>query len=73
MPSKTRTEAAAFLTSIRGQYIMAQALTLAINHLSKVEIPYREVSNISDMQFLRDELFSFPAVVEYDFNPRKEE
>ena len=51
-------EAIEFLGSMRGQYIMGQALQLAINTLESVEPEVmRELSNIKDMEFLRDELF----------------
>ena len=50
-----------FLDSLRGQYIMAQALEVAIDTLEKVEPSYmREVSNIEDMKFLREK-FNFPV------------
>jgi len=50
-----------FLASLRGQYIMAQALEVAIDTLEKVEPSYmREVSNIADMKFLREK-FNFPV------------
>ena len=31
-----------------------------IKELEKVPSPYREVSNISDMKYIRDELYNFP-------------
>jgi hypothetical protein len=47
-----------FATSMRGQYILSQALCLAIDKLNEVEPEHmRESSNISDMEYLRDELF----------------
>lgn len=50
-----------FLASLRGQYIMAQALEVAIDTLGKVEPSYmREESNIDDMKFLREK-FNFPV------------
>ena len=52
------TKAQEFLNTIRGQYIISQALGHAIKRLEAVVIPHeREVSNISDMKFLRDNLF----------------
>ena len=54
-----------FQASSRGRFIQAQALYYAIQRLSDVEGSMREVSNISDMQFLLDELY--PGY-EYIFN-----
>jgi hypothetical protein len=51
-----------FAASIRGQYIISQALSLAVKELGEVDEPHREISNISDMQGLLDNLFTmFPA------------
>ncbi len=52
-----------FLNSRRGRYIMAQALTVAIDTLDSVEGVRKEASNIEDMKFLRTELFNFPVPV----------
>ena len=54
-------DAEKFATSMRGGYIIAQALHYGIAALNKVPLPYREVSNIRDMEYLRDTLFDFPA------------
>jgi hypothetical protein len=43
--------------SMRGQLILGQALSLAIKQLETIPVPRREISNIKDMRFLRDELF----------------
>ena len=43
--------------SPRGQYIIGQALEIAVKELSKVEDKLRERSNISDMQFLGESIF----------------
>ena len=52
-----------FAGSIRGQYILSQALCLAIEKLKEVPENRREVSNISDMELLLDNLFPmFKAV-----------
>ena len=57
-------EAIEFLGSVRGQYIMGQALQLAIESLESVAPEVmREISNISDMKFIRDHLFSMGASV----------
>lgn len=53
-----------FLGSMRGQYIMGQALNLAIKALESEEPEHRrQTSNILDMSFLRDELFSLGAAM----------
>ena len=54
------------LNSLRGSYIVSQALCIAIEELEKVEPPVmREQSNIEDMQLLRDELFPFFASLQH--------
>lgn len=50
-------DAIALAQSPRGQYILSQALTVAIETLSAVPQPYRETSNIQDMTLIRDALF----------------
>ena len=52
--TKELDKAIAFAESLRGNYILGQALFYAIKELEKVPSPFREVSNISDMNFLRD-------------------
>ena len=56
-------EALQFALGIRGRYIIAQALNHGIEELSKVPSPYKEVSNIADMQYLKETLFIFPDVL----------
>jgi len=52
-------EAMVFLASMRGQYIVSQALHYGIEALTAVEPgTMQEKSNISDMEFLRDSLFN---------------
>lgn len=51
------TEALKFLGSPRGQYIVGQALAIAVKQLETVEEPYRETSNIEDMKLLGENLF----------------
>jgi hypothetical protein len=51
---RTDIDACNFILSIRGRLILGQALTLAVNELSKVEGAHRQISNISDMQMLLD-------------------
>lgn len=45
-------EVMAFRDSPRGQFIIAQALVVAVEELSKVKGPMREYSNIEDMNLL---------------------
>ena len=60
----TDTEGAVqFLSSMRGRLMMARALHYGIKELSKVEGVHREVSDIADMQYLKDELFNFPVEI----------
>lgn len=47
----------ALLRSKRGQFIISQALTIAIKEMNLVGPLYKEVSSIQDMEILRDELF----------------
>ena len=58
--TKELDKAIEFAESLRGNYILGQALFYAIKELEKVPSPYREVSNISDMKYIRDHLYSFP-------------
>ena len=46
------TQAAKFLTTLRGGMILGQALGIAIAELEKVEGVHRQVSNIADMRDL---------------------
>jgi len=46
-----------FLGSPRGQYIIGQALAIAVKELEKEDEPLREKSNIEDMKFLGENLF----------------
>tara|TARA_B100000749_G_scaffold182616_1_gene141088 strand:+ start:1244 stop:1447 length:204 start_codon:yes stop_codon:yes gene_type:complete len=48
------TQAAKFLSTLRGRLILGQALELAIRELEKVEGAHRQVSNIADMRDLLD-------------------
>ena len=50
-------EALQFLGSPRGQYIVGQALAIAVAELEKVEEPLQEKSNIIDMKLLGESLF----------------
>ena len=48
-------EAIEFARSMRGQYIIGQALAIAKEQLGKAEYP--EVSNMADMEFLGNTIF----------------
>jgi hypothetical protein len=52
-----RAEALKFLGSLRGQYIMGQALYVAAETLKAVPDPYTEHSNIADMEYLMENIF----------------
>tara|TARA_R100000789_G_scaffold72517_1_gene68270 strand:+ start:362 stop:601 length:240 start_codon:yes stop_codon:yes gene_type:complete len=57
----SRNDAIKFLQSFRGRYIIGQALFYAIKELKSVEPDvHQEKSNISDMEYLKEELFDFP-------------
>ena len=45
-----------FMTSVRGRLILDQALSLAIKELGKVEGAMKQISNIADMDYIRDNL-----------------
>jgi len=68
MTEKNNTEADkafAFSTSMRGQFIIGQALCLAIDMLNAVEPEHlKEQSNIADMEYLRDNLYPMFMVVQ---------
>ena len=56
-------EAMVFLASMRGMYIVSQALHYGIEALTAVEPEtMQEKSNISDMEFLRDTVFNLYLV-----------
>ena len=60
----TETEdAVGFLMSMRGRLMMARALHYGIKELSKVEGVHKEVSDIADMQYLKNKLFNFPVEI----------
>ena len=52
-----------FLLSMRGRLMMARALHYGIKELSKVEGVHKEVSDIADMQYLKNKLFNFPVEI----------
>jgi hypothetical protein len=56
--AESKERAFELLGSARGQYIVSQALFLAIEKLESIEPEVmREVSNIADMRFLLENLF----------------
>ena len=58
-------KAVAFANSMRGKYIISQALYVAIMAMKQIPPHHREESNIADMQFLLDEMFTiYPAVAQ---------
>ena len=60
-------EASAFAASLRGQYIISQALTIAVEVMKKreeIDIVLGEPSNRADMEFLRDKVFPLYHVSE---------
>ncbi len=57
MRKPTDKQIGAFVNSMRGRYIISQALFLAAKLLKEVEEPFRESSNIADMEFLIDNAF----------------
>jgi len=63
--SDERKKALEFYVSPRGQYIMAQALYYAIRAMKSVEPEVmQEKSNIADMEYIREHLFStFPDMI----------
>ena len=61
-----------FFTSTRGQYIVGQALHIAIEALESVEGVHKEVSNISDMKYIRDELFPIYTALHQDHEEMEE-
>ena len=57
--------AVALIGSQRGNYIISQALHIAIKALEQVDPPaMKEVSNINDMKLIRDQLFPMFRVIE---------
>lgn len=62
-PTK-REKALALLQSARGQYIISQALCLAIKAINCRPVELQEPSNVADMEFLIEHLFPIYRVVE---------
>ena len=59
-----RERAVALAQSMRGQYIISQALCLAIWAINSRPIELQEPSNVADMEFLVQHLFPIYRVVE---------
>jgi|GEM_PF-6597296 len=58
-------KAVQFAGSARGRLIISQALYIASREMAKVPSPYREGSNIADMEYLMAEVFPiYPAVAQ---------
>lgn len=57
-------KATEFLGSMRGQYIISQALCLAIKEMKKVKEPHTEHSNICDMEYFVETLFPICRLIE---------
>ena len=56
-------QAVEFARSHRGQYIVGQALYVAIQAMKKVPAPHTEHSNIADMEYLMKEMYPMYAAV----------
>jgi len=52
--SAKRKYAFQLLNSMRGQYLLSQALFWAIKGMKQVKAPHTELSNIEDMEVLRE-------------------
>lgn len=57
-PEEKMNLAKELFTSMRGRYILAQALHCGIQLLSAVEPPFKEEGNIADMKLMLDTLFA---------------
>ena len=57
-----------FASSLRGQYIISQALHVAIETMDKeTDIRFRESSNIEDMKYIKENLYNLFST--YEYNP----
>lgn len=50
--------------SLRGHFILSQALVIAIRELEEVPAPYTEWSNICDMKLLLEQIFPMYQALE---------
>jgi Zn finger protein HypA/HybF involved in hydrogenase expression len=63
-------QALMFAFSMRGRYIISQALWNAIKRMEEIPPPFREQSNINDMKYLLDTLFTiFKVTKDAEQNP----
>lgn len=60
----SRRDAEMLLKSPRGNFILSQALTVAIEQMETEPPERREVSNIADMRLIRNELFPLFVITE---------
>jgi len=58
--------AVGLLKTARGQLLMAQALVYGIKAMREVPAPYTEISNIQDLEMIRETIFIFPVVTQED-------
>lgn len=54
------------LRSSRGQLIMAQVMEHGIKAMKAVPAPYTELSNIEDLEIIRERIFNFPVFTHED-------
>jgi len=64
MTPTERDKAVALAQSMRGQFILSQALCLAIKTINSRPMELQEPSNVADMEFLVQHLFPIYRVVE---------
>ncbi|MFX0133351.1 MAG: hypothetical protein ACFFDN_06895 [Candidatus Hodarchaeota archaeon] len=57
--------------SVRGWYILSQALSIAIKKLEKVKEPHKEINNIADMKLLQKYIFNCPNSASIIFENEK--
>lgn len=64
-----------FLISARGAYLMGRAIDLLLASMDQVPEPFKEVSDMGDLNYLRDTIFGLMPrnfSVEIDSNPAKD-
>jgi hypothetical protein len=59
------------LVSFRGQFIISQALSKAMDRMKEVKPPYREESNIEDMEILHETVFPIYQKELMEITPEK--
>jgi len=64
MKAKKKSHAQNILNSIRGQYILSQALCIAVKVLRKQPKQFREVNNIADMELLIEQIYPIYRAIE---------